>query len=77
MFFVSTLATGFLPNKPAILVGMAMLAYMTWYAVRAFKALHGRRWRRALAKSAAIGIAYLLSLWIVGMSLLFYAMLTI
>lgn len=68
--FVSTVAAGFLPEAISVAVGVALLGYMVWYAIRAFRVLYGESWPRTLIKSAVVGSLYLTSLMVVSLALL-------
>ena len=68
--FVSTVLAGFASNNVAMVVGLAMVAYMVWYAIRAFKRLYEESWPRTFAKTAVVGVLYLGSLMVVSISLL-------
>jgi hypothetical protein len=74
--FVSTILAAFAPDRIAMLVGLAMVAYMVWYATRAFRRIYEESWPRTLAKTAVVGVLYLMSLMLVSIGLLGLALFT-
>lgn len=41
---------------------IALLAFVSWYLVVAFRTAYGGTWRRAVGRAAAIGVAYFLAI---------------
>jgi len=63
-------------NTAVIILGLAVVPYIVWYGLVAVRRVFDDSWVKTIAKAAAIGIAYSVSLFAVSLAMLGYAIAT-
>ena len=72
-----TVATVVAPSdEVALVIGLAGLAYVVWYALAAVHRIFGDSWAKTIAKAAGVAAVYSACLGLVSLAMLGYALLT-
>lgn len=73
---IATLLVTIPAQAAALLVTIAVIVYLIWYTLMAFRRVFGDSWGRTVAKSASVFAAYLVCLVVVSFGMLAIALFT-
>jgi hypothetical protein len=73
---VATVINAFVPEPAAATIGVLIIGWMAWYALVALRTVFGDSWGLTVAKTLVITPFYLLTLVLVSLALLAYAIFT-